>query len=221
MSETPKRRRLPLWLKIGLWVVAGLVVLFGAIQLVPYGREHSNPPATTPFQWNDAQAEAIARESCYDCHSNETNWWWATYIAPFSWLTQNDTENARQRMNFSEWSGGPTEEGMLTAINDGMPPTRYVLTHWGARLSDEEKQTLVKGYGASLAANQPAEPSEPTGEAVSIIDSRCGACHSTQVALDYRTDSADEAAALIDDMVNRGANVNDQQKQTLVDYFTR
>ena len=84
------------WKKILLWAIGGAVVVFLLIQLVPYGRSsHSNPPATNPFQWTDPQAEAIARESCYDCHSNETKWWWATNIAPFSWLVQRDVDGAR------------------------------------------------------------------------------------------------------------------------------
>jgi hypothetical protein len=67
------------WKKILLWVIGIGVVVFLLIQLVPYGRSsHTNPPATSPFQWADPQAEAIAKSSCYDCHSNETEWWWAT-----------------------------------------------------------------------------------------------------------------------------------------------
>ena len=106
MPSTARPRRS--WKKILLWAIGIAVVVFIAIQFVPYGRSsHSNPPATNPFQWTDPQAEAIARESCYDCHSNETKWWWATNIAPFSWLVQRDVDEGRSRLNFSDWNNLP------------------------------------------------------------------------------------------------------------------
>ena len=75
------------WKWIVLWAIVAFGV-FGLIQPVPYGRQPLQPAASNPFQWTDPQAEALAKKSCYDCHSNETNWWWATSIAPFSWLVQ-------------------------------------------------------------------------------------------------------------------------------------
>ena len=81
------------------------------MQAIPYGRSsHTNPPTVNAFTWTDPQAEAIAKVSCYDCHSNETNWWWATNIAPFSWLVQADVDGGRARLNFSEYDGRPSLE---------------------------------------------------------------------------------------------------------------
>ena len=52
----------------------GLLALFLLMQLVPYGWTKSNPPVTAEAPWPNPEAEAIARTSCYDCHSNETDW---------------------------------------------------------------------------------------------------------------------------------------------------
>jgi Haem-binding domain len=52
----------------------GGLVLFAGSQLVPYGWRHPNPPVTQDAPWPDADSERIARASCYDCHSNETDW---------------------------------------------------------------------------------------------------------------------------------------------------
>jgi len=198
-------------------------------------RDHTNPPATNDFTWSSAEAEAIAREACYDCHSNETDWWWATNIAPFSWLVQRDVDEGRASLNFSEWSGWLSPKGMRAAVNDGMPPVQYLIIHWGARLSDDEKKTLVDGFAASLGKDSGSPPSASpsaspspdattspaAGDVEAIAAARCATCHSAQVALDYRTDSTADAAALIEDMVSRGATVTGEEKQTLVDYFTR
>jgi hypothetical protein len=223
------------WKKILLWTIGVAFVVFVLIQLVPYGRSsHSNPPATNPFQWTDPQAEAIARESCYDCHSNETRWWWATNIAPFSWLVQRDVDEGRGEFNFSEWNGQPSSEEIAEAISGKMPPFQYTLIHPGATLTDAEKRTLLEGYLAGMAASggassggQPeatpsATPTSVAGvDAVTIIGRRCGGCHSADEALAFRTSDADQAQALIDDMIRRGAQVSSDEQQALVQYFTQ
>src|SRR5512139_4176483 len=122
---TGRRRRS--WKWIVLWVVVALVVIFAIMQAVPYGRDHADPPVTNAFTWTDPQAEAIARESCYDCHSNETKWWWATNIAPFSWLVQADTNGGREHLNFSEYTGQPSVEEFQRAVEGEMPPFQYTM----------------------------------------------------------------------------------------------
>jgi hypothetical protein len=54
---------------LGLIVLIGLV-LFALIQLIPYGRSHTNPPVVQEPNW-DAQTHAITKKACFDCHSNE------------------------------------------------------------------------------------------------------------------------------------------------------
>src|SRR5690349_3820284 len=85
------------------WIGIVVVGLFVAIQLVPYGWKHSNPPVTRDAPWPNAQAASLARTSCYDCHSNETNYRWYAYIAPASWLVRKDVEEGRDKLNFSNW----------------------------------------------------------------------------------------------------------------------
>jgi len=228
------------WMRILLWAIGIAAAVFLLIQLVPYGRSsHSNPPATNPFQWTDPQAEAIAKESCYDCHSNETKWWWATNIAPFSWLVQRDVDGGRARLNFSDWTGQPAAEEVQGIVNEGeMPPFQYTLIHPGAKLTDAEKQTLVQGYAAGAAAMAGANggqsgsgsggaatpsPAPSSGDAVAIINQRCSVstCHTPDRALAFRASSAAEAQALLDDMIGRGAQVTADEQQTLVQYFTQ
>jgi Haem-binding domain len=128
-------------------IVLALVGLLLVIQLVPYGRDHGNPPVTRAAQWTDPAAEQLATESCYDCHSNLTKWLWTSNIAPASWLVQNDVDGGRRTLNFSEWDRGQPELGDISEqISSGeMPPLQYTLVHSGSSLSDAEKATLVKG----------------------------------------------------------------------------
>ena len=129
---------------IGLVLLGGLG-LFLLIQLVPYGRNHNNPPVTQEVQWTSVEAKQIAQRACYDCHSNETTWPWYTNIAPFSWLVQRDVDEGRQQLNFSEWGRGRQEmrEIREVILEGGMPPAQYLVTHPQAALSASERQILV------------------------------------------------------------------------------
>lgn len=75
-----------------LYTLGGAVLLFALLQLVPYGRNHTNPPAVSQIAWDSPQTLDLAQRACFDCHSNETKWPWYTNIAPFSWLIQRDVD---------------------------------------------------------------------------------------------------------------------------------
>lgn len=127
-------------------VVGGTGLLFvgGILQLVPYGWTKTNPAVTAEAPWPDAEAEAIARESCYSCHSNETDWPAYSYVAPMSWLVRRDVDRGREALNFSEWSDESEPDDAADEVEDGaMPPSQYTMIHRGARLTDEEAQTLI------------------------------------------------------------------------------
>jgi hypothetical protein len=53
-------RRLLLGAGLGLLAVAVLV------QLVPYGRDHTNPPVTQDAPWPDGPARQLATTACYE-----------------------------------------------------------------------------------------------------------------------------------------------------------
>jgi hypothetical protein len=99
---------------------------------------------TSAAVWPNAEAEAIARQSCYDCHSNETDWPAYSYVAPMSWLVRGDVETGRSKMNFSEWDPADNEaDDAIEEIERGsMPLPKYTAIHRGAKLTDEEKATL-------------------------------------------------------------------------------
>jgi hypothetical protein len=127
------------------WPLLVLVVVFVAIQFVPYGWKHSNPPVIRDAPWPDAESARIARASCYDCHSNETDWPVYSYVAPMSWLVRRDVEEGRDELNFSDWDrdAGEADDAIDTIRDGSMPPDIYTRIHRDARLSDEEAQRLV------------------------------------------------------------------------------
>ena len=127
------------------YILFGLLALFVAIQFVPYGWWHENPPVTQDAPWPDAESARIARSSCYSCHSNETDWPLYSYVAPMSWLVRRDVEEGRHELNFSEWDRDAGEaDDAVEAIEEGsMPPDSYTLIHRNARLTEEEAQRVI------------------------------------------------------------------------------
>ena len=142
-------------LKIFKWVLLAAVL----IQLVPYGRNHLNPPNTKEPSWNSPDTRALFRRACFDCHSNQTLWPWYSHIAPVSWLLQNDVEDGRSRLNFTEWDRPQRHAKDVAAeVNQGdMPPWFYLPMHPAAKLTAAEKQALIDGAGKSLGPQAPPE----------------------------------------------------------------
>ena len=132
------------------WTALGFVVVLVAIQFVPYGRDHSNPAGGRQIAWDSPRTEQLMTDACMDCHSNLTKWPWYSNVAPISWLVQKDVEDGREALNLST-DGEVEVDEMIEAIREGsMPPWQYKPTHPGARLSDQEKQDLIRGLEATF-----------------------------------------------------------------------
>jgi mono/diheme cytochrome c family protein len=142
------------WLRLVRWIGIAIVGILLTIQLIPYGRAHDNPPVIQEVQWDSRRTEELAQRACYDCHSNETDWPWYSNVAPISWLVQKDVDEGRNALNFSEWHQPQEEahEAGETVREGEMPLWYYTITHRGAKLSEAEKQELVRGFVASLGA---------------------------------------------------------------------
>ncbi len=136
-------------------IVGGCLLIGGLIQLVPYGRNHTNPSVVSEPVWNNSTTKALAQRACFDCHSNQTVWRWYSNIAPFSWLIQRDVDQGRRVLNFSDWQNANSRRvsRISEVITRGsMPPIQYIVIHWNAVLSASEKQELIAGLQASLTS---------------------------------------------------------------------
>ena len=137
-----------------LWLAVGLTVVLVAVQLVPYGRDHVNPPVTAEPRWDRPETRALAVRACFDCHSNETVWPWYSQVAPVSWLIQRDVDDGRRKLNYSEWDRGQREarESAKSVTKGEMPPWFYALPATRARLTAAERQALVAGLTATFGS---------------------------------------------------------------------
>ena len=130
--------------KIILLVIIGLFII---MQLIPLNQR--NPPIIQDVS-APSGIKLILKTSCYDCHSNETQWPWYSRIAPGSFLITRDVVEGRKHLNFSEFSemdafdSTDIADEILEVLEDGkMPLPPYLLLHPGASLSDSQTEALM------------------------------------------------------------------------------
>lgn len=138
------------WRRVPLYALG----LFGLIQLVPYGRDHTNPPVTGAATWDTPETQALAKRACFDCHSNETVWPWYSHVAPLSWVIQHHVDEGRGELNFSAFDQPRARrhaQDTVEEIEEGeMPMAGYVALHPEAKFTDAERAALIAGLKASF-----------------------------------------------------------------------
>lgn len=147
-----RRATAPSLLVLGSVAVASIAVAL-AIQAVPYGRAHSNPPVTGEPAWATAETRDLMVRACYGCHSNEVEYPAYASIAPISWAIESHVAEGRSEVNYSEFATDPggADESVEVILDGSMPPayfTRFGL-HPEARLTAAERDILVAGLRAT------------------------------------------------------------------------
>ena len=144
------------------------IVVFGVIQFVPYGRDHSNPPVTGEPSWSSPRTRELMVDACYGCHSNEVDWPWYSSIAPLSWAVTNHVSEGRDAVNYSEFATDPgdAEESVEVILDGSMPPGYYTIfgLHPEADLSEAEKAELVAGLRTTPGLADTDEKDEKNDE---------------------------------------------------------
>lgn len=140
-----------------------LLAVLLLIQLVRPQKNTSASPAGKAFVDTfkvGKQVDAILAVSCYDCHSNNTNYPWYSEIQPMAWLMDKHVKEGKEKLNFDELpSYGPRKLNskftqITKQVEQGkMPLNSYLWMHGGARLSMEDKKLFVE-YFNSLMDNE-------------------------------------------------------------------
>jgi Haem-binding domain len=130
-----------------------LLVIFVGIQFVPTSRNINSEVLEADFIKTFEAPNIIAdilRSSCYDCHSNNTNYPWYDRLQPASWIMERHIKKAKEELNLSEFGAYSKRKqksklkSIASQIKDGeMPLASYAFIHRGAILSEVESALLV------------------------------------------------------------------------------
>jgi hypothetical protein len=94
--------------------------------------------------------ETILRTSCYDCHSNNTNYPLYSYIQPARFFMEEHIKDGKKDLNFNEFGkySKRKQDNKLEAIvkqikSDEMPLASYTLIHKNAILTPTQKEEII------------------------------------------------------------------------------
>ena len=140
-----------MWIKKVLLAVG---IVFIAIQFFQPAKNSNNQVLTTDISKSipvPDNVKAILKNACYDCHSNNTNYPWYAFIQPTAWLLSSHISEAKSKLNFNEFGKLTSRrqisklDGIANSIKDDiMPLSSYKLMHKNARLTQSEKELLIK-----------------------------------------------------------------------------
>lgn len=101
----------------------------------------------------DEQTKNIIKNSCYDCHSNETVYPWYSNIAPISWMIKHHIDEGKEHVNFSTFSKYNNEqkehiieECVEVLEHKEMPLAGYVVFHKNAQLDSQQNENLISYF---------------------------------------------------------------------------
>lgn len=94
--------------------------------------------------------ETILRTSCYDCHSDNTNYPWYSYIQPARFFMENHIKDGKKDLNFNGFGNyskrkqGSKLEAIIKQIESGeMPLASYTLLHKKAIVTPTQKKEVI------------------------------------------------------------------------------
>ncbi|HTD94592.1 MAG TPA: heme-binding domain-containing protein [Chitinophagaceae bacterium] len=152
--------------KIGIFLLAALVIL----QFFHPAKNKDKGPRPN-FIGNNfpipAHVQTILEKACNDCHSNNTRYPWYSYTQPVDWWLDNHVKEGKRHLNFDEYTNKrlryqyhKLEEIAEQVKENEMPLNSYTWMHRDARLTPEEKNTLIDWSDAlrdSLKAKYPLD----------------------------------------------------------------
>jgi len=135
--------------KIGLFLLLVLVIAQffgpekneGEISSLVAFVEETNPPA---------EVHEILKTTCFDCHSNVTQYPWYNNITPVNYWLADHVKEGKKELNFSKWAAyslkrkeHKMDELYEEVEKKKMPLDSYTWTHADANLTDEQIKIVV------------------------------------------------------------------------------
>jgi hypothetical protein len=143
-----------------VWSVGTVAALCVGLQL--FRPELKNPPVRAELQAPPA-IKQILKNSCYNCHSNETELPWFDKVAPAYWLVTKDVKEGRKHLNFSEIGAQPgvAKAAVYEVVREvqlgAMPPASYTLLHPRAAVTPAQLAVLRAYLAPRTAARTMAK----------------------------------------------------------------
>ncbi|GGD23622.1 heme-binding domain-containing protein [Hyunsoonleella pacifica] len=113
----------------------------GDVASIAAFEKETNPPE---------DVKLILKNTCYDCHSDTTNYPWYNAITPVNYWLNHHIEEGKEHFNVSQWEGNSLKrkdhkfDELIEEVEEGkMPLNSYTWTHGDAKLTEEQVKAVV------------------------------------------------------------------------------
>ncbi|TMM53668.1 cytochrome C [Maribacter algarum] len=140
-------------MKIVKKVAVALLIAFIAMQFYRPEKNQAQGDHTAQFLTETnpaAEIKIILQQTCYNCHSNHTEYPWYNNVAPVSYWLSNHIKDGKKHLNFSDWEtydikkkDHKLEEIAEEVKEEEMPLKEYTWTHEEAKLTAEQRNAIV------------------------------------------------------------------------------
>lgn len=149
--------------KIGLILLVALVIAqffkpeknSGDLASVVAFEAETKPPA---------DVKQILETTCYDCHSDVTNYPWYNAITPVNYWLAGHIKDGKKHFNVSNWAANSIKrkdhkfDELIEEVEEGeMPLNSYTWTHGDAKLTPEQITSVVN-WAKLVRANYGLQP---------------------------------------------------------------
>ncbi|MGZ5287765.1 MAG: heme-binding domain-containing protein [Flavisolibacter sp.] len=134
-------------------VLLGILVLLIIAQFIQPSRNEGSATSANDITHTLKVPDTIMRilqTSCYDCHSDKTNYPWYSRITPVNWWLKNHVDDGKKGLNFSVFNNysfkrkdHKLEEIAEIVGEHEMPLESYLWIHKEAKLDDVQRKALI------------------------------------------------------------------------------
>jgi hypothetical protein len=136
-------------------IFIGLIILIAALQFIPKKLDNRDVSKTAnaidSIYPVPQPVMAILKNSCYDCHSDNTNYPWYASVQPLSMWISHHINEGKNELNFSAFGSYSIAKQFhkLHEISEQveekeMPLASYTFIHTEAKLSEDQRQLLLQ-----------------------------------------------------------------------------
>lgn len=135
-------------------IIFSLIVVAAGVQLIPAATNKLEVVKEKDFNViyeTSSNIKSLLIQSCYDCHSNVTNYPWYSKLQPVRMLMDHHIEAGKEELNFSAFGNYSDRkkrnkiEAIINQIEAGkMPISSYVAIQSEAKLNNQERSELLK-----------------------------------------------------------------------------
>lgn len=135
-------------------ILIGILILLILIQFIRPARNNGDAFGRNDFTHEIQTPDSIMKilkVSCFDCHSNHTDYPWYTEINPVGWWLTRHINEGKRELNFSEFvtynakrKDKKLEETAKEVKEHEMPLDSYTWVHKDAKLTEQQVNAVVQ-----------------------------------------------------------------------------